>query len=114
MITVNKIDDVIKLAQIKEVTYNENSYASYSSLNLELETNLENLSFDDVKSLRIIMYLGKDEDHNRDLKPIKIYENSKKFDETLDWKTKSLEIDQILEKLLLATYLINGKNILKL
>ena len=25
MITVNKIDNVIKLAQIKEVTYNENS-----------------------------------------------------------------------------------------
>ena len=63
---------------------------------------------DDVKSLKIVMYLSKYEDHNRYLKPIKIYENSKEFGETLDWKTKSLE------KLSLATYLINGKNILKL
>ena len=114
MISVNKIDAVIKLAQIKEVTYNENTYASYSSLNSKLETNLKKLSFDDVRSLRIIMYLGKDEDHSRDLKPIKIYENLKYFGETLDRKTKEFEIDQILEKLPLANYLINGKKILKL
>lgn len=114
MISVNKIDDVIKLAQIKEVNYNENTYASYGRLNSKLKTNLKNLNFEDVISLRIIMCLGKDKDHNSDLKPIKIYENLKYFGETLARKTKAFEIDQILENLPLANYLINGKKILKL
>ena len=114
MISVNKIDDVIKLAQIKEVTYNKNTYASYSSLNSKLKTNLRKLSFDDVRSLRIIMCIGKDKDHNRDLKPIKIYENLKYFVEKLGRKTKAFEIYQILENLPLSNYLINGKKILKL
>ena len=63
MISVNKIDDVIRFSQIREVTYNE---------------------------------------------------NLKYFGETLDWNTKPLEIDPILEKLPLAAYLISGKKILKL
>jgi len=109
MISVNKIDDVIKIAHERQAYYNTNIRVS-NNLHLALQTYLRNLSFDEVKSLTSIMYLGKDKDYYRKLTPIQIYKsNFEYFDKTLTWFTKDLEIKQMVEKLQLAKYLTDGK-----
>lgn len=115
MIAVNKIDDVIKLAQERKGIYENDKSVDYNTRNAKLEPYLQNLTFDEVKSLQVIMYLGRDEDYNPTLSSQGIYDSQfEYFDKTLGWNTQELEINQIMEKLPLADYLLNGKKILGL
>ena len=114
MISVVKIDDVIKLAQARENDYNIDSMQS-NDLDLALESYVKNLSFDEVKSLQSIMYLGRDGDYDHKLTPEQIYKaNFEYFDKEVGWNTKPIEINQMVGKGPLAEYLINGKKILGL
>lgn len=115
MIAKNKIDEVIKLAQERERAYDINPEQDYNGLNTKLEAFLNSLSFDDIKSLQAIMYLGRDKDYDNNLAPQQIYNSQYDyFDKTLGWNTKELEINQMVEKMPLATYLIEAKKILNL
>lgn len=61
-ISVEKINDVIGLAQARSTNYKANPNDNYIQLNKDLDTYLENLNYDEVKSLMAIMYLGRDKD----------------------------------------------------
>jgi hypothetical protein len=115
MIAVSKIDVVISLATARERAYNLNPKTPSNTLDLPLETYLNNLSFDEVKSLQAIMYLGRDKDYDSGLSPQKIYDSQfEYFDKTLGWNKKDLEVNQMIEKMPLADYLLEGKRILAL
>lgn len=115
MIAVNKIDDVIKLAREREDLYEREAKVYHNNLDDKLEEYLNNLSFDEVKSLQAIMYLGRDRDYDANLAPQQIYNSQfDYFDKTLGWNTKELEINQMVGKMPIAKYLIEAKKILKL
>ncbi|MDW5300744.1 MAG: hypothetical protein SA378_11520 [Sedimentibacter sp.] len=72
------------------------------------------LDFETIKILQSIMYLGRDEDYDKDDTPQVIYDKNRKyFDEVIRWKTKEIEINQMLDKSpVLYKYLTNGFKIL--
>jgi len=114
MIAVNKINDVIKLAQAKEDIYNKNADTPWIVLNSKLEQYLNGLTFDEVKSLQAIMYLGRDKDYDKDSTPQEIHDSQVEYFDSLGWNTKEIEIDQMIGKVPFADYLINGKTIVGL
>lgn len=115
MISVNKIDDIIKLAESREKTYNSNNKSEFEKLDKSLENYLYNLTYDEVKSLQAIMYLGRDQDYDKNLSQQEIYNSQYEyFDKTIGWNSKELDINQMHEKLPLGAYLINAKEILGL
>ena len=115
MISINKINHIIQLSISREKNYKLGLTDQYNKVEKELEDYLNTLTFDEVKSLQAIMYLGRDKDFDSNLSPQEIYDSQYEyFDKLLGWKTKSIEINQILEKLPLGAYLINAKQILNL
>lgn len=64
MILVNKIDGIIKISQERYAYFTSNLRA-FNDFNLALETYLWKLSFDEVKTLTSIMYLGINKDYDR-------------------------------------------------
>ena len=115
MISINKINYVIQLAEIRRKFYDVNPDADYNDLDRAIENYLKSLTFDEIKSLQSIMYLGRDKDYDRNQLPQQIYNSQYDyFDKTLGWNTKELEIDQMVGKLPLDLYLTSAKTILEL
>lgn len=83
------------------------------ALEIELDDYLQSLTFDDVKMLQIVMYLGRDQDYDESLPPHLIYKNEVDYFERNGWVDKEVEIKQMTEKLPLAEYLKSGLDILK-
>ncbi|MEK5149031.1 hypothetical protein MKX53_18790 [Psychrobacillus sp. FSL K6-4615] len=79
---------------------------------IKLEDYLSKLSFDDVKMLQTVMYLGRDKDYDSKLTPNEIYDDYLRYIGGNGWNTKEIEIGQMTEKLPLGEYLTNGLKIL--
>ncbi|MFY0781093.1 DUF3775 domain-containing protein [Peribacillus simplex] len=73
---------------------------------------LLNLSFDDVKMVQTVMYLGRDKDYKKSQSNIEIYKSMLEDLGTNGWNTKEIEVRQIAQKLPLADYLRSGLEIL--
>lgn len=115
MILKKKINKVIKLAQKKEKRRKKNPKAPYRALYSALDSYLNSLSFEEVKSLQAIMYLGRDKDYDNNLSPKQIYNSQiNYFNKSIGWNTKEIEINQMVEKMPFADYLIEGKKILEI
>ena len=81
----------------------------YQVATKELLLYLNSLDFDTIKELQILMYMGRDEANNK-LDGITIFNQYyEEFEKR--WNTKEIEINQIMEKMPLAGYLKNGKQI---
>lgn len=110
MIQNNKIDYVIKLAKSRQaflMSKEENLYNQFNSL---LQLYLEQLNFEEIKSLRAIMYLGQDETLNTKLTSDEIYEDYLYYlNSDLKNTTQQIKTEQILEKTPLGDYLEQGK-----
>lgn len=75
---------------------------------------LESLSFEDIKVIQTVMYLGRDEDYEEHETYKERYENNRKGLDSRGWNTKSIEINQIVQKAPLDRYLLNGFRILNI
>jgi hypothetical protein len=80
---------------------------------LALEQYMTNLSFDDVKMLQTVMYLGRDRDYDQSLSSHAIYSDYLQYLGINGWNSKEIEINQMTEKVPLADYLRNGLEILE-
>jgi hypothetical protein len=70
------------------------------------------LSFDDVKMLQTVMYLGRDRDYDKSQTPIEIFNDYLNYLGKNGWNTKEIEINQMTEKAPLADYIRSGLEIL--
>lgn len=75
---------------------------------------LESLSFEDIKVIQTVMYLGRDTDYEEYETYKERYENNRKALDSRGWDTKSIEINQIVQKAPLDRYLLNGFRILNI
>ena len=77
----------------------------------QLEDILVKLDLEQVMALQTIMYLGRDKDYRGNTAD-EIFDDYKKYIESLGVKTKELEIRQMVEKMPLGEYLTEGYRIL--
>mgnify|MGYP000956893989 CR=1 FL=1 len=106
------------------ITFNSNDYAKYQDFlkspegkeiqkkEKMLEDYLDSLDFEIVKIIQTIMYLGRDEDYNKEDAPEIRYQIMRDYFDSSGWNTKEIEINQITEKMPLDIYLINGLRLL--
>ncbi len=85
----------------------------YSTARKRLTDYLESLSYDQVRIIQTVMYVGRDTSYEMtDINPKDLYEE--KFN-SLTWhENKSIEISQIVQKESLDEYLIKGIEILRI
>lgn len=79
-----------------------------------LDSYFNSLDFEVVKMIQSIMYLGRDRDYDKSDLPSEIYRKNREYMDQLGWATKEIEINQMVEKLPLDTYLQNGFRILEI
>lgn len=79
-----------------------------------LSKHLEILSFEDIKVIKAVMYIGRDKDHKQYESPQTILNN--KFDDLdlINHASKNIAIDMIMEKKPLKDYILDGMEILKM
>lgn len=122
--------DVIHFAEARKKAYDltklENgrifekaSEFKLSPAELETEVSLKNymnsLAFEDIKMLQVVMYLGREHDHDKTLStPLEIYNDYFKYIAGNGWHSKEREINQMKEKMPLADYLKSGLEILNI
>jgi len=82
----------------------------YQEADRALEAYLNALSFDDIKDLQTIMYLGRGDGCEEGSGEYQFQDLRAEFDRR--WNTKEIEINQMSEKSPLGEYLIKGKEIL--
>ncbi len=125
MVSVNVLEQIIRLAEERErlerkqksenglisVADMEDESPEYMSVDSELEKLLFGLSFDDVKDVQTIMYLGRGRDYEENQTSDEIF---KSVYDSLQWSEKNIEIGQITQKMPLAIYLREGMRILKM
>lgn len=74
---------------------------------------LMTLSFEDVKLLQRVMYLGRDREYDEHLiAPMDIYNDFLRTFRKSDWETKDVEAKVLIQKGNLARYLKDGSKIL--
>lgn len=80
---------------------------------VSLKNYMDSLTFEDIKMLQVVMYLGRDRDHDKTLStPLEIYNDYFKYFDGMGWHSKEIEINQVIEKAPLADYLKSGLEIL--
>ncbi|MEB9611472.1 DUF3775 domain-containing protein [Bacillus cereus] len=79
-----------------------------------LESYLEKLDFETIKTLQTIMYLGRDREYDKADTPEEIYRKERGYFDSRGWNTKDIEINQMTEKAPLDQYLEAGLEILKI
>ncbi|GAB3797305.1 hypothetical protein [Virgibacillus kimchii] len=80
-----------------------------------LKNFLNALDFETIKVLQTLMYLGRDKDFHDNLSRREIYRRERNyFDNEVGWKTKEIEINQMVEKLPLDEYLEDAFEVLKI
>ncbi|RBP88973.1 uncharacterized protein DUF3775 [Cytobacillus firmus] len=121
--------DVIRLAQTWKNTYESSGFEGGGFQEIQefnespigqkvkaekeaLESYMASLSFDDIKMLQTIMYLGRDRDYDNDMTPEEIYNDYLESFNQRGWKTKNIETRQMTQKLPLSDYLNTGLEIL--
>ncbi|MFB4471812.1 hypothetical protein ACDI16_02440 [Oceanobacillus caeni] len=128
---LNNYQGVFRLAKKRRINHDENlkvallerfenmAFDDYMNKDHENELELYNflcaLDFETVKVLQTLMYLGRDKDYNGNLTSKNIYlEERRYFDNQIGWKTKEIEINQMVEKLPLDEYLEEALKILRI
>ncbi|WP_185903585.1 DUF3775 domain-containing protein [Lysinibacillus sphaericus] len=71
---------------------------------------LMSLTFDDVKFIQTVMYIGRDESFDEDISAEQLYDE--KFN-SLSWQSQEIESNMIIEKMPLADYLRRGIELIK-
>lgn len=107
----NNLLKVIELATDYHKKYEQND-PEYREIRKILETYLNNLDFEIIKAIQVIMYLGRDEDYLENESPVERYVNYRLYSNSQGWNKKDIEIVQMTEKLPLADYLKRGMEIL--
>lgn len=79
-----------------------------------LKNYLDELDFDTIKTIQSIMYLGRDRDYDKQDEPEEIFRKEREYFDSQGWKTKSIEINQMVEKAPLDQYLEDGLKILQI
>ncbi|PFL14005.1 hypothetical protein COJ07_29250 [Bacillus cereus] len=122
-------EDVIKLARDHRLYYEKQHIGSTPKDIIEfretpegkelarrkklLNDYLNQLDFEVVKTIQVIMYLGRNRDYDEKDLPEEIYRKQREsFDKHIGWNEKRIEINQITQKVPLDQYLENGLNIL--
>lgn len=128
-INIDMLKQVYFLAKerAEEINSGENQTFSLSNLESFLEelstpepkkeqliNYLESLSFEDIKVIQTVMYLGRDEDYEEHETYQQRYQNFRNYLDSRGWNTKSIEINQIVQKAPLDRYLLNGFRILNI
>lgn len=72
------------------------------------------LSFEQIKILQCVMYLGRDRQYNKTDSPRDIYMARRKYFDRRGWENKDIEMFQMIEKLPLDEYLEAGLKILQI
>jgi len=81
----------------------------------QLEKYMSSLDFETIKIIQTIMYLGKDEEYNKNDTPQQIYTKERSNFDHQGWnKDKNVEINQMVEKVPFDQYLLNGFKILNI
>lgn len=89
-------------------------YQRYKNLDKALNDYLMNLSFEEIKDLQTLMYLGRDYDVDENKIPASQYFQELRKDFDTRWKTQKIEVNQMTEKLPLGDYLTTGLKLLNL
>ena len=100
--TLQEIHEFSKTPEGQKIEAAEKALSNY----------LFSLSFDDVKMIQTVMYLGRDQDYNNSLTAVEIYNDFLGDLDRHGWESKETETNQILEKGPLARYLKSGLKIL--
>lgn len=123
---MNVFSKVLDLAEKRRLSEpNEDVIINFSDIELDdlaeseeehnLRTYIESLDYETIKTLMIIMYLGRDRDYNRNDPPEKILHEQRKYFDLLGWSgEKEIEVDQMVGKLPLGEYLRTGLSILNI
>lgn len=83
-------------------------YQKYNEKESMLEEYLSGLSFEEIKVIQTIMYLGRDGDFKESDSYEERYESIRNYFDNNGWVDKRIEIGTILEKLPLDRYLRSG------
>lgn len=76
---------------------------------------LESLDYETVKTLQVIMYLGRDKDYNNNDTPGEILRKQREYYDMLGWSDeKKVEVSQMVQKMPLDNYLRSGLSILNI
>lgn len=100
---VTDIDNLIEKAMVE------------SEEDRNLREYLESLDYETIKTLQIVMYLGRDQNYNENDTPEELFRKMREHFDELGWhEDKELEINQMIEKAPLDKYLKDGLRILKI
>lgn len=129
----NVFKDILELADERETRYKERKREPIVSLDelmnqpdMEEDEGLEEinkklydyfseLSFENIKIIQTIMYLGRDKDYDKNNPPELIYQKFREdFDKCSGWSEKNIEISQMIQKIPFNIYLRNGLEILNI
>lgn len=133
MVSTAEIDETIKLSSLKNSMYkafirkyfpdpiidytdfvkhnNTPEYQAYWEATRALDAYLASLDFEDIKDIQSVMYVGRDEESDSGMNCF--FEVRKSLDYH-GWNRKQIEINQMIEKAPLDTYLEKGKEIIGL
>jgi len=102
--SAKEIQDFQKTPEGKEI----------QSIRRELSNYLSSLTFDDIKVIQTVMYLGRDQEHNPEDPPSKIFQDEFNHLDQSGWGPKHAEEGQISQKTPLPDYIRKGFSILGL
>ncbi|MGV4321239.1 hypothetical protein [Bacillus mojavensis] len=109
---IDIFNKVIELAEKKRKLVDKGQ--SYSNEDIELNNFLDRLTFEDIKVLQTVMYLGRDRDYDENMSSAEIYREQRGYFDNEGWQGKDIEAGQMSEKTPLDRYLINGLEILNI
>ena len=124
--SINVFSQVLDLAEKRRLSEpNEDVIINFSEFDLDdlaeseeehnLRVYLESLDYETVKTIMVIMYLGRDRDYKRNDPPEEILRQQKEYFDLLGWSgEKEIEVDQMVGKIPLGEYLRTGLNILNI
>lgn len=75
---------------------------------------MDELDFETIKVLQVIMYLGRDREYDKQDTPEEIYRKDREYFDSQGWNTQSIETNQMIGKVPFDQYLEIGLEILQI
>ncbi|MGE6679436.1 hypothetical protein [Bacillus thuringiensis] len=79
-----------------------------------LKNYMDELDFETIKVLQVIMYLGRDREYDKQDTPEEIYRKDREYFDSQGWNTQSIETNQMIGKVPFDQYLEIGLEILQI
>ncbi|PGZ93498.1 hypothetical protein COE51_23865 [Bacillus pseudomycoides] len=79
-----------------------------------LKSYMDNLDFEAIKTLQVIMYPGREKEYDKQDTPEEIYRKEREYYDSQGWHTKSIETNQMIGKVPFDQYLESGLEILQI